>query len=318
MRPRIPHLVNRLWMCLAAAVALSATTGNAQPPCTGDCNDSGAVAINELIVGVNIALGSAAVALCTNVDADGDEAVSVAELISAVNNGLGGCPGAPTPTPTATPRGATPTLALGPVITFFGLTSADDSPQPTPTGSAPIPIFERPFGFGFSLVIEAGLGAATCPPPPAQICDPGTSTFLGVDPPDLQVQVTRPLGDGSAAVCDNGAGEPPVFGGVPGIDPPRLDEPSAIAEALNDLGCRFVDGIGEPDARTCGGPSGGPCVRFADGEFGCIEGASRSQFCAPVPTTLQFPIGDTLVSARLRDVAGNLGPVAQIIVRVVP
>jgi hypothetical protein len=63
------------------------------PPsaCTGDCNDSGDVSINELIVGVNIALGNAAVSSCAAFDADGGDTVTISELIAAVNNALGGC-----------------------------------------------------------------------------------------------------------------------------------------------------------------------------------------------------------------------------------
>jgi hypothetical protein len=307
-------------------LVLSVAPAAAQPACVGDCDGNGSVAINELIVGVNILLGTDAVASCTAMDGDDDGAVTVAELVAAVNNVLGGCPGAPTPTasatrtptipgagtPSATPT-ATATLAIGPAITFFGLASADDSLQPTPAGPG-IPVYERPFGFSFSLVIEAGRSTATCG---ADLCSPGNSTFVPGGAPDVQVQVTRPLGDGSAAVCDDGVGDPPVFGGVPAIDPPNFDAPQSIGDTLNDLGCRFIDGVGQRTSRTCGAVSGS-CVRFEDGEYACVHPDSRAQFCAPVPMTMQFPPGDTLVSARVRDVAGNLGPVSQIIVRVVP
>ena len=36
--------------------------------CIGDCNDNGEIAINELITGVNIALGSANVSACASFD----------------------------------------------------------------------------------------------------------------------------------------------------------------------------------------------------------------------------------------------------------
>lgn len=45
--------------------------------CVGDCDGNGTVAINELIVGVNIALGLAARAACTAFDPNGD-GVSIA------------------------------------------------------------------------------------------------------------------------------------------------------------------------------------------------------------------------------------------------
>jgi hypothetical protein len=60
-------------------------------PCPGDCNGDGDVSIGELISGVNIALGTAAVDTCRACDADGNGAVSIGELIAAVTRALNGC-----------------------------------------------------------------------------------------------------------------------------------------------------------------------------------------------------------------------------------
>ena len=62
------------------------------PACPGDCDASGDVSINELLIGVNILLGSAAPSECLPVDGNGDGTVSVSELIQAVNVALGACP----------------------------------------------------------------------------------------------------------------------------------------------------------------------------------------------------------------------------------
>jgi probable HAF family extracellular repeat protein len=62
-------------------------------PCVGDCNSDGTVAVNELVVGVNVALGNAAVNGCPSFDASGDATVSINELIAAVNALLSGCAG---------------------------------------------------------------------------------------------------------------------------------------------------------------------------------------------------------------------------------
>lgn len=59
--------------------------------CGGDCNGDGTVAINELISGVNIALGAAPVASCEAMDATGDGTVAINELVAAVANALDGC-----------------------------------------------------------------------------------------------------------------------------------------------------------------------------------------------------------------------------------
>jgi len=61
-------------------------------PCYGDCNGNGDVAINEVVLAVNIALGEATVDACSLVDDNGNDQVSVNELINAVNRMLYGCP----------------------------------------------------------------------------------------------------------------------------------------------------------------------------------------------------------------------------------
>ena len=47
--------------------------------------------IDELLVAVNIALGSAPYSACVNADADGDGSVLINDLIAAVNVALQGC-----------------------------------------------------------------------------------------------------------------------------------------------------------------------------------------------------------------------------------
>src|SRR4029453_6945926 len=92
----------RCWWTLAAlgvAALLAAPRCATAQSCTGDCNVDGMVAINELILGVNIALGSAAVAGCTALDRDGDGSVLISDLIDAVNRALNGCGSGPSPTP---------------------------------------------------------------------------------------------------------------------------------------------------------------------------------------------------------------------------
>ena len=59
--------------------------------CAGDCNDDGTVTVDELVRGVNIALGIAEVKACRLFDKNDDGAVTVDELVSAVNAALGGC-----------------------------------------------------------------------------------------------------------------------------------------------------------------------------------------------------------------------------------
>ncbi|MFN8641335.1 MAG: hypothetical protein U0802_06635 [Candidatus Binatia bacterium] len=87
---------------LLVLVLLAAAPARGQV-CPGDCSGDGAVRVEELIVGVRIALGESAVAACPVADANGDGAVTVDELVRAVTSALSGCPASPTPTDTPSP-----------------------------------------------------------------------------------------------------------------------------------------------------------------------------------------------------------------------
>ncbi len=201
-----------------------------------------------------------------------------------------------TPTPT-------PSEPIGPVITYFGLATASDLTI-APSGEVidGVPVFTRPFGSGFSIIVEAGAGIAFRPV--------ALTTFNALGSPDFQIQVNRQLGNGTAEVCDD---VPPILGGVPAIDPPVFSADPAVVDAINDLSCRFVDGQNRKVGRRC---QGDPCLIMPNGSFGCAGVDSMVQFCGLMSQNLTFPDGDTLVSARARDTLGNFGPVAQIIVRI--
>lgn len=60
--------------------------------CIGDCDDGGTVTVDELVVGVRIALGTLTPDFCRAADGDHDGHVTVDELVAAVNAALDGCP----------------------------------------------------------------------------------------------------------------------------------------------------------------------------------------------------------------------------------
>jgi hypothetical protein len=62
-------------------------------PCRGDCNTDGVVTVDEVIRGVDIALGSLSMGECEPFDANDDGHVTIDELVTAVNAALTGCPG---------------------------------------------------------------------------------------------------------------------------------------------------------------------------------------------------------------------------------
>jgi hypothetical protein len=59
--------------------------------CVGDCDGSHVVAVNELVAGVGVALGTLPVDACRAADIDGDGRVGINELVAAVTNALDGC-----------------------------------------------------------------------------------------------------------------------------------------------------------------------------------------------------------------------------------
>jgi len=76
-------------LLLIAFTFLCPTRGAAV--CSGDCNGDNQVKVDELIKGVNIALGDVEVTACLSMDSTGDAQVTVSELVSAVNRALSGC-----------------------------------------------------------------------------------------------------------------------------------------------------------------------------------------------------------------------------------
>ena len=77
--------------CWPTPVEPTATPTPLGRTCAGDCDGDGAVAINELILGVSIALGGSIASQCPALDSNSDSQVAIAELIAAVGSALNGC-----------------------------------------------------------------------------------------------------------------------------------------------------------------------------------------------------------------------------------
>lgn len=211
------------------------------------------------------------------------------------------------PTASPTPSAATPTATVppprvGPEITYFGVARADSvSLAPSDFDPDGRPIYIRPFGSGLSLIIEGRPGPNRVPVGRSGYDDAG-----GL--PDLQMILSRSIGDGSEVVCDR---RPPLVGGVPATDPFGFSDAVPVVNAINDLGCRVDDGQGNPTARA----ASEACTINRAAEFTFVDVTSTVQFCLPIAGAWAFQAGDTIVGGRLRDSAGNLGPAREIIVR---
>jgi cysteine-rich repeat protein len=113
-RKSMTHRNHKRLRCLMPATAalllcLGLGSGTALAQCAGDCNGNNNVAINELILAVNISLGLRSIDDCRAADVNGNDAVGINELILAVNRSLDGCPMLATPTPTPSEPTAVPT-----------------------------------------------------------------------------------------------------------------------------------------------------------------------------------------------------------------
>ncbi len=113
---------------LVLSLVLALPCSAAPPPiCAGDCGGDGQVTIDELIAGVDIALGIAPVSGCRAADLSGEGRVGIDELVRAVQAALMACP--PTPTRTETVP-STPTPTTSPTSTATAV------PSNTPTDTA--------------------------------------------------------------------------------------------------------------------------------------------------------------------------------------
>ena len=84
-------MTTRTFIAIETALALMLTVRSVDAQeCVGDCDGNGVVAINELILGVNIVLAIQPDTACPAF-ANSQGMVDIAQLIKGVNNALGGC-----------------------------------------------------------------------------------------------------------------------------------------------------------------------------------------------------------------------------------
>lgn len=188
----------------------------------------------------------------------------------------------------------------GPVITYFGAARADGKVVPAASVDKDgVEVYTTAGGSGFILVVEARPGKSGLPP------GRQVSAHDPKDPnrrPDVELQSNRDLGDGSKRVCDR---RRPIVGGIPAINPPSWANTQSVADALNDIACRFETFI----------ESEMSCTLDKLGNFSFANTATTTQFCVLVAKSFQFPEGVTELQVRVRDTGGNVGPVKKIRIR---
>lgn len=275
--------------------------------CSGDCNRDGTVVVSEVVTGVGIGMGRVPLERCRPIDVNRDATVQITEMVESVASSLEGCPESepiPSPSPTPTPIPTRPREGADPEITHFGLASADDVPlEPDETDEQGRLVFVRPFGQGFTLILEGRSGTTRRP------VDGNTFSAGGL-PPALQILASNQLGDGDPTVCEDDGRR----GGIPAVPDLEfaLDDQSTV-EAMNDLGCRAYDRMAST-ARPC---TRSPLANGrSDSPFALVARESEIQFCIPIAKAWALANGETVFAARVRDVEMRYSDVMEIVVRV--
>ncbi|HVN83734.1 MAG TPA: alkaline phosphatase family protein [Candidatus Binatia bacterium] len=77
------------WVCALGCVLFPTVV---RAICAADCNGDGVVTVDELVTSVNLGLGTGLLRQCRAVDGDGNHRVTVDELVTGVRSALEGCP----------------------------------------------------------------------------------------------------------------------------------------------------------------------------------------------------------------------------------
>jgi hypothetical protein len=231
--------------CGLLLLGLACGSASAQSP--GDVNCDGAVNSDDLSVLV-AAVYDASQDVCGRADVNEDGTVDGADIVALMH--------------ILNPP-------QGPVVTFFGL-AAPDGAALDPLGYLDgVPVFYRNASSGFDIVVEGAAGLSGAPPGTVRRnSNPTDPSQL----PDLLIESSNPLGDGSKDVCS---------GGVPGVNPVDFGSTQAVANALNDFACHFT--IATVPSSAC---------TYDNFDTAFLGAGTQVQFCLQISGTLAFPEGD--------------------------
>lgn len=297
MRTILPYKSSVLiFTALALAGLLPAKATPAQI-CGGDCNEDRVVTVDELVRGVNIALGTLAIALCEPFDSNDDQLVTVDEIVAAVVSALNGCP--PQATPTLSPPSTITATPLGPTAT--------STPSPVVTRSVSV-LIATGSAFGAAGRTVTSLGVPILSPSGAVLVV-GELTDDAGEPHAVLLQLRSAVGD--RVLLEQGQEIPGSAASVFGIDDPNAKGAGSFALVETDLGATLlrIDDGGNLAALLGAGtagdradyevreyvvPHGGDAVvaeAFAPGASRALVAASLNPDLPPMPIVAR---GDTI------------------------
>jgi hypothetical protein len=272
----------RTWLKTVAVVVVSlAELTAAYALCPGDCNGDGLVTVDEVIRGVNLALGSGTYRTCPPVDLNADTAVTIDELITAVKQALDGCPAtvavyhAPEQSAPAGP------LADGRGVLPNGRRVAPAGVQ-VPTETLPLNIALTADG-GYLLVTNDG-SDRTAGKQYVQVVDTRTLTVAKAAVPHFFGLAVTASGDRVFVGSDNDSGPDRIdaldlsngaltLESQPVARFPDATFPSGLALSPDGTHLHHVVGAGQP-----------ACQRRRAGTPACGRRVACSSTAAPVPS----------------------------------
>ncbi len=253
--------------CVAGATSLAVLLVIGRLPayaaCVGDCDASGNVTVDDLVVMVNVALGDTPVSGCAAGDQNGDGTITIDEIIAAASNAQHGCPNTPTPTATPTAAGSPtstpiPTFAAHGSVEQIYVTDADPGAalqlidttgQTVQTGTADAQgsfIFRKvPIGRGYVVVMNPGDSQQESQPVAAT--DPH-------DPPDPSLYSSQQIVDGYQYLTTRDGTKLNIMVYLPGpidqgpyptlVDYSGYDDGSAVGPTTDPVGVLFGQAAG--------------------------------------------------------------------------
>ena len=168
----------------SAPISETSTPSPAANDCVGDCDGNGIVTVDELVTGVNIALGHTSPAQCPAFDCNHGGQMGVNCVVKAVDAAINGCSSLSVPTASATPTATTTQTPLP--------TDTAPAPAATATFTAATTATATGTATATSTATETGTAAASATPtqtPPATPPE-HTATATLTLPPTLTRTVT--------------------------------------------------------------------------------------------------------------------------------
>jgi hypothetical protein len=84
-------MISRTLAAFALVLAVGSAHAGFDDFCPGDCDGDGSIAVNELLIAVDVALGTQQLTVCREADLNGDRRVTIDEVIALILTASSAC-----------------------------------------------------------------------------------------------------------------------------------------------------------------------------------------------------------------------------------